>query len=58
MNRTIFTLLAASAVIALQPTCVFTKSPLGDRFREMTFGNQSYARVKLWQNHLAKWILI
>ncbi len=34
MNRSIFTLLAAFAVIALHPACVFAKSPLGDRLRE------------------------
>ncbi len=34
MNRSIFTLLAASALIVFQPTCVFAKSPLGDRLRE------------------------
>jgi arylformamidase len=34
MNRSIFTLLAAFAIIALHPGCVYAKSPLGDRLRE------------------------
>jgi arylformamidase len=34
MNRSIFTLLAASAVIVLHPACAYAKSPLGDRLRE------------------------
>lgn len=34
MNRTIFTLFAASAVILFHSSCVHAKSPLGDRLRE------------------------
>lgn len=34
MNRSIYTLLAAFAVIVLHSGCVYAKSPLGDRLRE------------------------
>ena len=34
MNRTIFTLLAVSAVVVLYSACAYAKSPLGDRLRE------------------------